>query len=275
MKQPMIQLRDGNSMPQLGYGVWQVADDVAEKTVVTALEAGYRSIDTAAIYKNELGVGRALRSSGVKREDVFLTTKLWNEEQGYDSAFSAFNGSLDRLGVDYVDLYLIHWPSPFRKSYEDTWKALIKIKESGRAKSIGVSNFCEEHLQKIIDATSVVPVLNQVELHPKFQQKNLRQFHAKHDIKTECWSPLGQGKILQDPTLMAIAEKHGKSVAQVILKWHLQNGFIVIPKSENTARIKENFNLFDFELNGSDMEAISGLDDKNGKIGPDPMTAEF
>lgn len=275
MNQPMIKLRDGNMMPQLGYGVWQVADDVAQSTVATALEVGYRSIDTAAIYKNEVGVGKALRSSGVKREDIFLTTKLWNDDQGYDSAFKAFNGSLDRMGVDYVDLYLIHWPSPFRKSYAETWKALIKIQESGRVKSIGVSNFCEEHLQKIIDETSVVPVLNQVELHPRFQQKNLRNFHAKFDIKTECWSPLGQGKILQDSALQAIAAKYEKSVAQVILKWHLQNGFIVIPKSENTVRIKENFDVFNFDLSGVDMEVIAGLDDKNGKIGPDPMTAEF
>lgn len=270
-----ITLRDGTHMPQLGFGVWQVPDDGAESAVSEALKVGYRSIDTAAIYRNEAGVGRALKNSGLAREEMFITTKLWNDDQGYDKAMKAVDASLEKLGIEQVDLYLVHWPSPHRGLYLETWKAMVEIKKQGKAKSIGVSNFMPEHLTRIIDATGEVPVLNQIELHPKFQQKNLREFHEKHGIFTECWSPLGQGKLLDDSHLKEIAAKHGKSTAQVILRWHLQNNFIVIPKSVTPSRIKENFDVSDFKLSAEDMAKIEKMDSKDGRIGPNPMTAEF
>ncbi|WP_413291813.1 aldo/keto reductase [Bdellovibrio sp. HCB185ZH] len=270
-----ITLRDGTHMPQLGFGVWQVPDDGAESAVSEALKVGYRSIDTAAIYRNEAGVGRALKNSGLAREEMFITTKLWNDDQGYDNAMKAVDASLEKLGIEQVDLYLVHWPSPHRGLYLETWKAMVEIKKQGKAKSIGVSNFMPEHLTRIIDATGEVPVLNQIELHPKFQQKNLREFHEKHGIFTECWSPLGQGKLLDDSHLKEIAAKHGKSTAQVILRWHLQNNFIVIPKSVTPSRIKENFDVSDFKLSAEDMAKIEKMDSKDGRIGPNPMTAEF
>jgi 2,5-diketo-D-gluconate reductase A len=270
-----VTLRDGTQMPQLGFGVWQVPDDGAEASVSEALKVGYRSIDTAAIYRNEAGVGRAIKSSGIARNDLYITTKLWNEDQGYDKTLKAVDSSLKKLGVEQVDLYLVHWPSPHRGLYLETWKAMVEIKKQGKAKSIGVSNFMSEHLTRIIDATGEIPVLNQVELHPKFQQKTLREFHQKHGIFTECWSPLGQGQILDDAQLKEIAAKHGKTTAQVIIRWHLQNGFIVIPKSVTPSRIKENFAVSDFTLSADDMAKIEKMDSKDGRIGPNPMTAEF
>ncbi|WP_247997595.1 aldo/keto reductase [Brucella tritici] len=272
MTVPTVKLNDGNHIPQLGYGVWQVGNDEAVAAVSEALKAGYRHIDTAAIYGNEEGVGDAIKSSGIERGDIFLTTKLWNSEQGYESTLKAFDTSLKKLGTDYVDLYLIHWPMPSKDLFMETWRAFLKLKEEGRAKSIGVSNFRTADLERIIKESGVTPVLNQIELHPQFQQDELRLFHSKHNIATEAWSPLGQGKILEDATLKTIAEKHGKSVAQVILRWHIETGNIVIPKSVTPARIKENFDIFDFHLNGTDHDAITKLDKADGRIGPNPST---
>ncbi|MBO1025973.1 aldo/keto reductase [Ochrobactrum sp. SD129] len=272
MTVPAVKLNDGNHIPQLGYGVWQVGNDEAISAVSEALKVGYRHIDTAAIYGNEEGTGKAINESGIARSDIYLTTKLWNKEQGYESTLKAFDESLKKLGTDYVDLYLIHWPLPSKDLFMETWRAFIKIKEEGRAKSIGVSNFRTADLERILKESDVVPVLNQIELHPQFQQDELRLFHSKHNIATEAWSPLGQGTILENPTLKTIAEKHGKSVAQVILRWHIETGNIVIPKSVTPARIKENFEVFDFSLNGTDHDAITKLDKTDGRIGPNPAT---
>lgn len=272
---PQIKLNDGKLIPQLGFGLWQVKDSEAESAVLEAFKVGYRSIDGAAIYQNESALGRAIKNSHLKRSDLFITTKLWNESQGYDSTMRAFEQSLKKLDLEYVDLYLIHWPSPHRGLFAETWKALIQLRKEGRAKSIGVSNFTVDNLKKIIAETGEVPSVNQIELHPNFQQLELRKFHSEHGIATESWSPLGQGKILQDATLTAIAQKHSKTVAQVIIRWHLQSGLIVIPKSVTPSRIKENFEVFGFELDKSDMEKIAQLDSSSGRIGPNPETAAF
>ncbi|MEV0219742.1 aldo/keto reductase [Streptomyces sp. NPDC050704] len=259
-------------MPQLGFGVWQVPDDEAEQAVATALEAGYRSIDTAAIYGNEEGTGKALAASGIARKDLFVTTKLWNSAQGYDSTLRAFDTSLEKLGLDYVDLYLIHWPMPARDKYIDTYKAFEKLAADGRAKSIGVSNFLPEHLAKLIDATSVIPAVNQIELHPHLQQHAAREYHAEQGIATEAWSPLGQGRgLLEVPAIVAIAQKHGRTPAQVVLRWHLQLGNVVIPKSVTPSRIKENIEVFDFSLDTEDIAAISALNEDR-RLGLDPTT---
>ena len=265
--QPTLALNDGRVAPQLGLGVWQVPDAEAATIVASAVEAGYRSVDTAAIYGNEAGVGAGLAAA----PDVFLTTKLWNDSQGFDRALRAFDKSLQRLGRDSVDLYLIHWPAPSQDLYLDSWKALIRLREEGRAKSIGVSNFNVEHLERIIGETGVVPAVNQVELHPRFQQRTLRAYHQAQGIVTESWSPLGQGKLLENPTLAALAAKHGKTSAQVIIRWHLDSGLMVIPKSANPARIAQNIDVFDFRLDPEDLAAIGALDDPNGRIGPDPL----
>jgi len=270
MTSPTLTLNDGRPMPQLGFGVWQVENGLAASVVKEAIDAGYRSIDTAAVYRNEEGVGEAIGSAGVPREDLFVTTKLWNDDQGYDTTLRAFDASLERLRLDYVDFYLIHWPAWKRDAYADTWRAFIKLKEEGRARSIGVSNFQVAHLQRLFDETGVVPAVNQIELHPRFQQKELREFHARHGIATESWSPLGQGTLIQDENLAAIARKHGKTPAQVIIRWHLDSGLIVIPKSATPARIRENFAVLDFGLDAEDMRLIEKLDDRSGRIGPDP-----
>ncbi|ANB09566.1 oxidoreductase [Streptomyces ambofaciens] len=260
-------------MPQLGFGVWQVPDDEAETAVAQALEAGYRSIDTAAIYGNEEGTGKAVAASGVAREDLFVTTKLWNSDQGYDSTLRAFDTSLEKLGLEYVDLYLIHWPTPAKERYVDTYKAFEKLHADGRVRAIGVSNFLPEHLERLIGETSVVPAVNQIELHPHLQQHALREFHAEHGIATEAWSPLGSGKgILEIPAIVAIAQKHGRTPAQVVLRWHLQTGNVVIPKSVTPSRIEENIDVFGFSLDTEDLAAISALNEDR-RLGPDP--AEF
>ncbi|MFF0434161.1 aldo/keto reductase [Streptomyces sp. NPDC004327] len=257
-------------MPQLGFGVWQVADDEAERAVSTALEAGYRSIDTAAAYENETGTGKALASSGLRREELFVTTKLWNSEQGYDSTLRSFDASLARLGLDYVDLYLIHWPVPAKDAYVDTYKAFEKILGEGRAKAIGVSNFLPEHLERLTGETSVVPAVNQIELHPQLQQTESRAVHDRLGIKTEAWSPLGSGRgLLEVPAIVAIAQKHGRTPAQVVLRWHLQIGNVVIPKSVTPSRIRENIDVFDFELDAEDLKGIAALDEGR-RLGPDP-----
>jgi diketogulonate reductase-like aldo/keto reductase len=271
-KVPPIILNNGVEMPQLGFGVWQVPDDEADQAVATALEAGYRSIDTAAIYGNEEGTGKALASSGIVRQDLFVTTKLWNSDQGYDSTLRAFDTSLEKLGLDYVDLYLIHWPMPAKGTYIDTYKAFEKLYADGRAKSIGVSNFPAEDLDKLIAATSVIPAVNQIELHPHLQQHAAREYHAEQGIATEAWSPLGQGRgLLEVPAIVAIAQKHGRTPAQVVLRWHLQLGNVVIPKSVTPSRIKENIDVFDFSLDTEDIAAISALNEDR-RLGPDPAT---
>ncbi|MGO4558895.1 aldo/keto reductase [Rhizobiales bacterium 3FA27D7] len=269
---PTLRFNDGKQIPQLGFGVWQVPNEGANAAVTAAIEAGYRSIDTAAIYRNEQGVGDALAASSVPAKDIFLTTKLWNSDQGYDAALKAFDASLKKLRRDSVDLYLIHWPAASLGRYVDSWKALIKLREEGRVASIGVSNFQIAHLERLKAETGVVPAINQVELHPHFQQKALRAYHEKEGIVTEAWSPLGQGTLLNDPALAALAGKYGKTVAQVILRWHLDIGNVVIPKSVTPARIVENFQVFDFKLAPEDIAAIEKLDDAKGKIGPDPDT---
>ncbi|MGW5051823.1 aldo/keto reductase [Actinokineospora sp. NPDC004072] len=266
---PNVTLNDGATIPQLGFGVWQVPDDQVVDAVATALEVGYRSIDTAAAYGNEEGTGRAIARSGLPRSEVYVTTKLWNSDQGYDSAMRAFDASLGRLGLEYVDLYLIHWPAPARGSYVDTWRAFEKIRGDGRARSIGVSNFHRPHLERIIAETGVVPAVNQVELHPNLPQADLRAFHTQHGIATEAWSPLASGALLGDPVVGRIAERVGRSPAQVLLRWHLQLGNIVIPKSVTPARIKANFEIFDFELDDDDMRTLSTLDN-GGRVGPNP-----
>ncbi|MBJ6124444.1 aldo/keto reductase [Microvirga splendida] len=267
---PTIRLNDGSTMPQVGFGVWRVSNEEAKGAVAGAIEAGYRSIDTASIYGNEEGVGEAIRSTSIPREELFITTKVWNDRQGYDSTLQAFDESLARLRLDYVDLYLIHWPVAGSEAYRDTWRALIKLQQDGRAKSIGVSNFMVPHLQRLIDETGVTPAVNQIELHPRFQQKELQAFHKANGIVTECWGPLGQGKILAEDTFAAIGRKYGKTPAQVILRWHLDHGFVVIPKSVTPSRIRENIAVFDFQLDADDMRAIAALDSASGRVGPDP-----
>lgn len=270
-----ISLNDGRSIPQVGLGVWQTPADTTAQAVQAALAAGYRLIDTAAAYRNEAGVGEGVRASGVPRNDLFVTTKLWNPDQGYDSALKAFDASMARLKLDVLDLYLIHWPSPARNQFVASWKALIRLRDEGRIRSIGVSNFLPQHLARLIEETGVTPAVNQIELHPQFQQAELRAVHAQHGIATQAWSPLGQGTLLQDATVASIARKHSKTPAQAIVRWHLQLGNIVIPKSVNPARIAENFDVFGFALDAADMAALSKLDKTDGRIGPDPMKAEF
>ncbi len=257
---PLITLNNGVQIPQLGFGVFQVPLEDTERVVSTALETGYRSIDTAAIYGNEEGVGRAIASSGLVRDEVFVTTKLWNADHGYDQALRAFDVSLARLGLDIVDLYLIHWPVPTADRYVETWKALEKLASDGRVRAIGVSNFAADHLARLFAETGTVPAVNQVELHPAFPQTQLRAVHAQHGIATEAWSPLAQGgELLSDATITRLADRHGVTPAQVVLRWHLQIGNIAIPKSVTPARIRENFDVFNFELSPDDLSAIATL----------------
>ncbi|WP_058954991.1 aldo/keto reductase [Kocuria rhizophila] len=265
-----LQLNDGNTIPQLGFGVWQVDADVAEDVVSQALEIGYRHIDTAKIYGNEEGVGRAVAASGIPREELFVTTKLWNDDQGYESTLEAFDASLERLGLDYVDLYLIHWSQPEKGMYLETWKAFQEIKASGRARSIGVSNFTPQALQDVVD-TGVVPAAHQIELHPYFNQQAMRDMDAQHGIVTEAWSPLGQGKEdLQDETVKSIAQAHGATPAQVVIAWHLAIGNVVFPKSVTPERIQENWDAQDVTLSQDEVDQISALTRDDGRIGSDP-----
>jgi 2,5-diketo-D-gluconate reductase A len=269
---PTLALNTGAGIPQLGYGVFQVDPDETVAPVLTALEAGYRSIDTAAAYRNEEGVGQAIREAGVSRDELFVTTKLWNSDQGFDPALKAFDQSLERLGLDHVDLYLIHWPMPNVDRFMDSWRALEQIHADGRAKAIGVSNFRVADLQRVLDEGDVVPAVNQIELHPLLQQAELRAFHEQHGILTEAWSPIGQGgDLLDDPTIGAIAEAHGRTPAQVVLRWHIQLGNVVIPKSVTPERIRSNIEVFDFELAADEMDRIATLD-RGERLGPDPDT---
>jgi 2,5-diketo-D-gluconate reductase A len=276
---PELIFNDGNTIPQLGYGVWQVEDGVAEKVVVQAFEAGFRHIDTAKVYGNEAGVGRAIGRSGLKPEDIFITTKLWNADQGYESTLKAFEESMERLGLETLDMYLIHWQQPKQDKYVDTWKALIELQKQGRVKTIGVSNFTKEGLQRLIDETGVVPAINQIELHPFFSQAELREFNASKGILTQAWSPLGQGgELLESPVIAQIAAKHGATPAQVVIAWHLAIGNVVIPKSVTESRIRENYAALDVTLDATDVQAIDGLDNSAegaGRIGPDPAVSDF
>jgi len=268
---PNVTLNDGNTIPQIGFGVFQVPEEETYNAVTAALQAGYRSIDTAKAYGNEEGVGKAIADSGIAREELFVTTKLWNDDHGHDEALKAFDTSLSKLGLDYLDLYLIHWPVPAQDRYVDSYKAFEQLRSEGRVRSIGVSNFTEAHLQRLLAETSVVPVLNQVELHPNFTQKELRAFHAEHNIVTEAWSPLAQGDLLDNAKLGTIAQAHGKTPAQVVLRWHMQLGNVAIPKSVTPERIAANIDVFDFELTGDEMVTIDTLG--NGeRRGPDPQT---
>lgn len=265
---PTIKLNNGVAMPQVGFGVFQVPEAETFDAVTAALDAGYRSIDTAAAYGNEEGVGKAV--AGLPREQLFITTKLWNADQGYDETLRAFDKSMSLLGLDYLDLYLIHWPAPKQNRYVDSWKALIRLADEGRVSAIGVSNFQPSHLEHVINETGRVPAVNQIELHPYLQQNELREVHTKLGIATEAWSPLAKGgDLLTHPTVVAISKKVGRTPAQVVLRWHLQLGNVIIPKSVTPQRIKQNLELFDFELADAEMAELSTLD-KNERTGPHP-----
>ncbi|ANF57091.1 aldo/keto reductase [Halotalea alkalilenta] len=269
---PSITLSDGHSIPQFGLGVWKTPADQTAKTVATAFELGYRHIDTAAAYGNEEGVGQAIANAGIPREELFITTKLWNEKQGFDSTLAAFDESTGKLGLDYLDLYLIHWPCPANDRFVDTWKAFIRLRDEGRIRSIGVSNFRPEDIERLNAETGVAPVINQIEVHPLLQQNQLREFNRSHNIVTEAWSPLAQGgELLQNEKIAVIAARHGKSAAQVILRWHLELGSVIFPKSVTPARIKENADIFDFSLDADEMKAIATLD-RGERMGADPAT---
>jgi 2,5-diketo-D-gluconate reductase A len=268
---PSLQLGLNEQVPQLGFGVFQVPAKETEQAVAEALAAGYRHIDTAAAYRNEGPVGQAIHSSGLARDEIFVTTKCWNDEQGYEQAKRACHASRERLELDHIDLYLIHWPVPAHDKYVETWKAFIELQAEGLVRSIGVSNFQPEHLERVIAETGVTPAINQVELHPHFQQVGLRREHERLGILTEAYSPLGQGLELQDPAIIEIAREHGRTPAQTIIRWHLQLGNVVIPKSVTPARIVENIDVFDFELSDGQMAAIEALD-AGTRIGPDPDT---
>ena len=269
---PSVTLHDGVEIPQLGFGVFQIPPADTQQAVELALEVGYRHIDTAAAYRNEKGVGAAIAASGIPRDEVFVTTKLWNSQQGFDSTLEAFDASLGRLGMDYADLYLIHWPVPTENRFVDTWRAFERIRSDGRAKTIGVSNFRIEDLERLERETDVRPTVNQIELHPRLQQRELRAWQDERQIVTEAWSPLAQGgDMLEDDTIAQIADGHGKTPAQTILRWHLQLGNVVFPKSVTPDRIRENFELFDFELSGDEMATFAALD-SGARIGPEPAT---
>jgi 2,5-diketo-D-gluconate reductase A len=270
---PLLTLHDGVEIPQLGFGVFQIPPEETQEKVEEALAAGYRHVDTAAAYGNEAEVGAAIAATGVRREDVFVTTKLWNSEQGFDSTLRAFEASLERLGTGHADLYLIHWPLPSRDLFLDTWRAFERIKEEGGARSIGVSNFRAEDLERLEAEAEQRPTVNQVELNPRFQQAELRAWHADHGIATEAWAPLAQGDLLEDGTIETVAAHHDRTPAQVILRWHLQIGNVVIPKSSNPERIRQNFEVFDFELSEDDMAALARLE-AGERIGPDPSTMD-
>jgi 2,5-diketo-D-gluconate reductase A len=266
-----IPLRGGVTIPQLGFGVFQVSPSETAEAVAQALSAGYRHIDTAAAYRNEAGVGQAIRASGLDRSEVFVTTKCWNDDQGFEEAKRALHASLQRLQLDHVDLYLIHWPVPSHDRYVDTWKAFIDLQSDGLTRSIGVSNFQPAHLQRVVAETGETPAINQIELHPYLQQPILRRKHQEMMIVTEAWSPLAQGLALADPAILKIADAHAKTPAQVVIRWHLQLGNVVIPKSVTPRRIQENFDVFDFALSDAEMKAIGALDEDR-RTGPDPDT---
>jgi 2,5-diketo-D-gluconate reductase A len=274
--QPTVTLNDGNIIPQLGFGVWQVPPEITARACLEAIAAGYRSIDTAEGYANEAGVGQAIRESGLARRDLFITSKLRNGAHRRDDALRAFDATMKELAIDQLDLFLIHWPVPSRDHYVEAWKTLIELRDQGRIRSIGVSNFNIDHLERIIKETGVTPSVNQIELHPRFQQRDKRAFHAEHRIAIESWSPLGSGRLIGDPTIGAVAKKHRRSPAQIMIRWHLDQGLIVIPKSVTPARIRENFAVFDFALDDADRHALDAMNDPaGGRFGSDPAKASF
>ncbi|MFG6403394.1 aldo/keto reductase [Microbacterium sp. P04] len=266
---PRLPLADGRSIPQLGVGTYKVPADVTADLVAGALADGYRHVDTAALYGNEREVGEGIRASGLDRDDVFVTTKVWNEDQGYDETLRAFDASLSHLGMDEVDLYLIHWPIPSQDRYLQTWRALIRLNEDGRARSIGVSNFLPHHIDRLVAETGVTPVVNQVELHPRFPQRHLQQWDTAHGIVTEAWAPLARGGLLDEPVLRRIGARYGKTPAQVVIRWHLDRGIVLFPKSTSPARLRENGDVFDFSLDASDDESIARLE-TGERTGRDP-----
>lgn len=269
MSIPNVALNDGTSIPQIGFGVWQVPDEVVTEATLTAFEAGYRHVDTAAVYENERGVGEAIARSGLDRSDIYVTTKVWNTDQGFDSTIAAMDRSLALLGLDHVDLYLVHWPAPATGDFVETWRALLELQKRGKTTSVGVSNFHPAHLRRIVDEFGVVPVLNQIELHPQLPQSDLRAVNASMGIVTEAWSPLASGELIANPVLADIGVKHGKTTAQVMIRWHIQLGNVVLPKSVTPARIRENLDVFDFILDAEDLQRIASLEDGH-RTGPDP-----
>ena len=268
---PHLTLNDGQHLPQIGFGTWPLDDAQAQTAVQAALACGYRLIDTAARYGNEAGVGRGIAASGVARSQVQLTSKLRGSEHGFDSTLRAFDATLAALGTDYLDLYLIHWPLPMRGLYVDTWRAFVRLRDEGRIGSIGVSNFQPAHIERLQAETGVLPAVNQIELHPDFTQADLRAWHAQQGIAIECWSPLGRGEVLKDATVAQIAQKHGRSAAQILLRWHVQHGLVAIPKSQDPARMKQNLAVFDFALDADDLAALARLDGEH-RQGGDPDT---
>ena len=274
MTQPMMTLNDGRTMPQLGTGIWQIEDAKTPEVVSEALRVGYRLIDGAAAYKNEAGMGRGIRDSDVVRDQIFVTSKLWNDAQGHDAALRAFDATMERSGLDYLDLYLIHWPLPAMDAYVDSWKALIRLRDEGRVRSIGVANFHEPHLRRLIDETGVAPALNQIELHPSLTQERMRAVNKQLGIVTQSWTPLGRGDSFDAPAIRDAAARTGRTVAQVILRWHIQHGLSVIPKSEKPERLAENFDVLDFTLTPEEMSAIDALD-RGHRTGPDPDTFDY
>lgn len=274
MNQPMMTLNDGRTMPQLGTGIWQIEDAKTPEVVAEALRIGYRLIDGAAAYKNEAGMGRGIRDSDVARDQIFVTSKLWNDAQGHDAALRAFDATMERSGLDYLDLYLIHWPLPAMDAYVDSWKALIRLRDEGRVWSIGVANFHEPHLRRLIDETGVAPALNQIELHPSLTQERMRAVNKQLGIVTQSWTPLGRGDSFDAPAIRDAAARTGRTVAQVILRWHIQHGLSVIPKSQKPERLAENFDVLDFTLTPEEMSAIDALD-RGHRTGPDPDTFDY
>lgn len=266
---PILTLNSGQQIPQLGLGVYKMTQDLAVPAILSALDLGYRRIDTAALYDNEVEVGAAIRKSGLGRSEIFVTSKVWNDRQGYDDALEAIDESLDRLNIDYIDMMLIHWPAPKNDRFVDTWKAFEHALAKGRIKGIGVSNFEPEHLDRLIGMAEITPAINQVELHPGFQQSAVREYNNEHTIHTEAWSPINRNRYDSHPTLQALAAKYGKSTSQIIIRWHIEIGNLVIPKSVNPERQAENINVFDFSLDADDLNAIAAMDEGN-RTGPNP-----
>ena len=270
MTVPRIRLNDGTEIPALGYGTWQLDEGAVPEALGAALDAGYRHIDTAHAYGNEAAIGRVIADADIARDELWITSKLWNDRHGRDATLRAFDGTMERLGLDVLDLYLIHWPVPMEDKYAESWQAMVELREQGRIRSIGVSNFEPDHIDRIVGETGVVPSVDQIELHPRYQQRDIRDTLAARDIRIESWSPLGQGEIMSDPTIARIAETHGKSPAQVILRWHLDQGLIVFPKSTSPDHIRSNMDVFDFALDAEQTAAIDALDAADGKMGPKP-----
>jgi 2,5-diketo-D-gluconate reductase A len=274
-QQPTVKLNDGNVIPQLGLGVWQVPPEITERVVSDGIKAGFRSIDTAEGYNNEQGVGAAIKKAEVPRDELFITSKLRNGGHAYGDAMKSFDETMEKLGLERLDMFLIHWPVPSQGKYVEAWKALVQLQKDGRVRTIGVSNFNPDHIERIVGETGVTPAVNQIELHPRWQQRRNRPFFAEKGIHVESWSPLGTGRELDNPVIGQIAKKHGKSPAQTIIRWHLQQGLIVIPKTTHADRMAENIAVFDFELDQDDMRDIEAIDDANGRKGADPATASF